>query len=159
MPNFRLHLFSFLLLLTTSFVFSQTQFEEKISELGITELNNPTYSRGEIFADNTFLERNHLNSYKNFGLLQGWDDGNLGAEEIENREIITRLYESFVLFTFPNSVGGLIQNPNHSFVNYNEQFKIYIYDDNGGLISYFSSLGLDQNGDALSSSTAAHFYL
>ena len=158
MPNFRLHLFSFLLLLTTSFVFSQTQFEEKISELGITELNNPTYSRGEIFADNTFLERNHLNSYKNFGLLQGWDDGNLGAEEIENREIITRLYESFVLFTFPNSVGGLIQNPNHSFVNYNEQFNIYIYDDNGGLISYFSSSGLDQNGDALSTSTAAHFY-
>ena len=149
-----------LLLLNTFLSFSQTPFENKISELNIgpyqhtSDYNTLELASGD-FGQTT--ERNHLNSRRNFGLFYFGIWANSRPAFSTN---IEQLIKSFVLFTFPNSIGGLVQNPLNQSSNpiYGAAFDVYIYDGAGNLISFFSSTGNDADGSPISASSAAHHY-
>lgn len=147
-----------LLLLNTFCSFSQTPFDDKVTELGIQSIATDEWFTE---TDATYPDRNHLNRARNFGLHYGYWDYNTGFSTLIPPRNYSELKNSFVLFTYPNSIGGLIQNPkNHHDDNtlYGNNFKIFVYDSDGDLISYFSSSGLDVNGNAVSVPDPAHHY-
>ena len=167
-------IFLFFALTISCSIFSQTAYETKINELGIgpyefvwdNDANAYDYSNFEFASGNfgSVPPLNEVNSRYRYGYLYpnnpAYESNSIqpfGTNKASGFEILIRkLKNNLVLHAYPNSVGGVFQTPPSGL--YGQDFDVYIYNQAGELISYFSTNGLDQNGNPWSSSASGHYY-